>query len=174
MKRPVQKHYYNRRHNTRPLPDLSPGQDILFLSPMDQTSYRYNRQHIRPINTDPPSPLSRPYMHTTPQSHNNSIVWGPQNISGPPQPLSEPKVVWNMKMPSLNDTPTNPQTSCAKQPTITVPIPDPTQPNHQNTLTIPFQDHHHWLNYALISYSCTLFPEMVLHSPQQKQLWPTK
>ena len=114
MKRSVQKHYYNRRHNTRPLPDLSPGQDILFLSPMDQTSYRHNRQHIRPINTDPPSPLSRPYMHTTPQSHNNSIVWGPQNISGPPQPLSEPKVVWNMKMPSLNDTPTNPQTNLCK------------------------------------------------------------
>ena len=38
-KRSAQKHYYDRRHNTRPLPDLSPGQDVLFLSPVDQMSY---------------------------------------------------------------------------------------------------------------------------------------
>ena len=38
-KKSVQKHYFDKRHNTRPLQDLSPGQDILFLSPVDQTSY---------------------------------------------------------------------------------------------------------------------------------------
>ena len=127
-KRLTQKHYYHKRHNTRPLPDLNPRQDILFLSPVDQTSYlegtivsqtntprsylikgqghryRHNIQYIRPINTDPPSPLSRPYMHTTSQSHNNSIISAPQNISGPLQPLSEPNVQ-NMKIPTLNDTP---------------------------------------------------------------------
>ena len=130
--------------------------------------YRHNRQHIRPINTDPLSPLSRPYTHATSQSHNNSIISGPQNISGPPQPLLEPKVVQNTKMPTLNDTPINPLRSYIKQPTTTVPIPDPTQPNHQNPLTIPFQDPHHRLNYALISYSYTLSPSMVLHNPQQK------
>ena len=38
-KKSVQKHYYNKRHNTRPLPNLSPSQDVLFLSPVDQMSY---------------------------------------------------------------------------------------------------------------------------------------
>ena len=134
-KKSVQKHYYDKRHNTRPLPDLSPAQDVLFLSPVDQMSYiegtivsqantprsyiieaqghryRCNRQHIKPMNIDPPSLLARPYTytahqshnnpiisglqestftipntHTTPQIHNNPIMSGPQNISGPPQP----------------------------------------------------------------------------------------
>ena len=125
-KKSVQKHYYDKRHNTRPLPDLSPRQDVLFLSPVDQTSYlegtivsqantprsyiiesqghryRCNRQHIKPINTDPPSLLARPYMHTAHQSHNNPI------ISGPPQPLQTTRNVWNMKIPILNDAPHRP------------------------------------------------------------------
>ena len=140
-KKSTQKHYYNTRHNTRPLPDLSPGQDILFLSRVDQMSYikgtivsrvstprsyiieaqgrryRHNRQHIKPINTDPPSPLARPY--TAIQSHNNLIVSGPQNItqpqthnnliiSGPPQPHQSTRNVWTMKMPTLNDAPHRP------------------------------------------------------------------
>ena len=140
-KKSTQKHYYDTRHNTRPLPDLSPSQDILFLSPVDQMSYlkgtivsrastprsyiieaqgcryRHNRQHIKPINTDPPSPLARPY--TAIQSHNNLIVSGPQNItqpqthnnliiSGPPQPHQSTRNVWTMKMPTLNDAPHRP------------------------------------------------------------------
>ena len=89
-KKSAQKHHYDKIHNARPLPDLIPKQDDLFLSPGDQTSYlegtiidcantsrsyiikaqghryRCNRQHIKPINTDSPSPLSRPYTHATP------------------------------------------------------------------------------------------------------------
>ena len=76
--------------------------------------YRHNRQHIRPINTDPPSPLSRPYTHTTPQSHNNSTISGPQTISGPPQPPTELKVIWNMKMPTLNGTHYQPSNKLCK------------------------------------------------------------
>ena len=91
-----------KRHNTRPLPDLSHGRNVLFLSPVDQMSYlegtivsqantprsyiieaqghryRHNRQHIKPVNTNPPSLLARPYMHKTHQSHNNPIISGPQ------------------------------------------------------------------------------------------------
>ena len=129
--------------------------------------YRHNRP-IRPINTDPPSPHSRPYTHATPQSHNNSTISGPQNISRPPQPLTEPKVVWNTKMPTLNGTPIDPLTSYIKQPTTPIPIPDPTQPNQLTLLILPFQDLCHRLNYALISYSHTLSPSVVSHSPQQK------
>ena len=116
-KRSVQKHYFDKRHNTRPLLDLSPRQDVLFLSPVDQTSflegtivsqanmprsyiiegqghgYRCNRQHIRPINTDPPLLLARAYTHTTPRTQNNPIISGPQHISEQPQPPKQPKVV---------------------------------------------------------------------------------
>ena len=125
----VQKHYFEKRHNTRPLQDLSPRQDVLFLSLVGQTSYlegtivsqanmprsyiiegqgyrfRCNRQHIRPINTDTPSPLARPYMCTTPQTHNNPIISGPQHIPRPPQPPKQPKAVQNLKTPISNDTP---------------------------------------------------------------------
>ena len=38
-KRSAKKHYYDKRHNTRPLPDLSSSQDVLVLSPVDQMSY---------------------------------------------------------------------------------------------------------------------------------------
>ena len=192
-KRSVQKHYFNKRHNTRPLPDLSPGQDVLFLSLVDQMSYlegtiasqanmprsylieaqgcryRCNRQHIRPINTEPPSPLARPYMHTTPQTHNNPIISGPQPISGPPQPPKQPKVVWNMKMPNFTWYTHEPSNKVHKKPTTSVHIPDPTQINHLSPLIIPFQDLHHRLNYALTSCLCTLFQSMVLHSPHQQQ-----
>ena len=80
--------------------------------------YRCNRQHIKPVNTDPPSPLARPYMHTAHQSHNNPIISGPQEstnthttpqihnnpiISGPPQPHQTTRNVQNMKIPILND-----------------------------------------------------------------------
>ena len=85
--------------------------------------YRHNRQHIKPINTDPPSLLARPYTHTAQQSHNNPIISGPQEstnthtttqihnnpiISGPPQPLQTTRNIWNMKIPILNDVPHRP------------------------------------------------------------------
>ena len=142
-KKSVQKHYYDKRHNTRPLPDVSPRQDVLFLSLADQMSYlegtivsqantprsyiieaqgcryRCNRQHIKPVNTNPPSLLARPFMHAAHQSHNNPIISGPQNIStlqihnnpiisGPPQPHQTTRNIWNMKIPTLNDAPHRP------------------------------------------------------------------
>ena len=173
-KKSTQKHYYDTRHNTRPLPDLSPGQDVLFLSPVDQMSYlegtivsqastprsyiieaqgrryRHNRQHIKPINTDPPSPLARPSTAT--QSHNNLIISGPQNItqpqthnniisgpqnitqpqthnnliiSGPPQPHQSTRNVRTMKMPTLNDTPHRPSIKPCKSNHQTCPYTRP-------------------------------------------------
>ena len=132
-------------------PYLRPGRDVLFISPMDQVlylegtivsqantprsyiievqgcRYRQNRQHIKPMNTDPPSLLARPYMHTAHQSHNNPIISGLQEstltipnthtapqihnnpiISGPPQPHPATRNVCNMKMPTLNDVPHRP------------------------------------------------------------------
>ena len=85
--------------------------------------YRHNRHHIKPINTDPPSPLARPYIAL--QSHNVPIISGPQNItqpqthnnliiSGPPQPHQSTRNVWTMKMPTLNDAPHRPSIKSRK------------------------------------------------------------
>ena len=80
------KEHHDRRHNTKDLPELHPGQQVLFLSPTDANSYIegtitgpattphsymlqalgrtycHNRHHIHPIHTDT-IPFSRPSMH---------------------------------------------------------------------------------------------------------------
>ena len=85
----LQKAHYDKRHKAWPLSDLVPRQDVLFLSPADQTSYiegtivdeaqtprsyiieaqgcryRCNRQHICPINADTDSPFSGQCTHST-------------------------------------------------------------------------------------------------------------
>ena len=97
------------------LDDLVPGQDVLFLSPANQTSYlegtvigqaqmprsylieaqgcryRCNRQHICPINTHIDSPFSRPYTDTTTQTHTIPVISGPSFITRPPLPPQKPK-----------------------------------------------------------------------------------
>ena len=86
MQKSVQKKHHNRRHNTRDLPELHPGQPVLFLSPADANSYNestitgpsttphsymietqgrtycQNRHHIHPIHTDT-TPFSKPSTH---------------------------------------------------------------------------------------------------------------
>ena len=82
----TQKRHYDKRHNVRDLPELYPGQAVLFLSPADTniyiegtitgpstTSHSYtieaqgrtyhcNREHICPINIDNPT-IPRPSAH---------------------------------------------------------------------------------------------------------------
>ena len=82
----TQKRHYDKRHNVRYLPELHPGQAVLFLSPVDTNIYiqgtvtgpsttprsytieaqsrthRRNREHIQPINIDNPT-ISRPSAH---------------------------------------------------------------------------------------------------------------
>ena len=88
LKRPSRKHTMTK-DRALSLSDLSSGQDALFLNPNDYTSYlegtilgsahtprsyfigaqgcryRCNRQHICSINTDTPSPFTRPCTHNT-------------------------------------------------------------------------------------------------------------
>ena len=83
-----QKFYYDKRHNAKLLNDIEPGQEVLFLSPLDHKSYiegtvvsqaqeprsyileaqghryRRNRQQIHPITTHIDSPFTRPYADT--------------------------------------------------------------------------------------------------------------
>ena len=100
----VQKKHHNRRHNTRDLPELHPGQLVLFSSPADVTSYikgtitgpsttphsymieaqgrkyHHNRHHICPIHTDTTA-FQRTSIHQC-----NPIPGPPQQdllISGP-------------------------------------------------------------------------------------------
>ena len=96
-----QKFYYSKRHKAKPLNDLEPGQEVLFLSPVDHKSYiegtvvsqaqeprsymleaqghryRWNRQQICPITTHIDSPFTRPCADTTPQPHTIPTIPGP-------------------------------------------------------------------------------------------------
>ena len=100
----MQKKHYDKRHNVRNLPELYPGQAVLFLSPADTNiyvegtitgpsttprsynieaqgrTYRCNREHIQPINIDNPT-ISRP------SAHQETPISGP---SPPQSPISSP------------------------------------------------------------------------------------
>ena len=100
----TQKRHYDKRHNVRDLPDLYPGQAVLFLSPADTNiyiegtitgpsttphsynieaqgrTYRCNREHIHPLNIDKPT-ISRP------SAHQEIPISGP---SPPQSPISSP------------------------------------------------------------------------------------
>ena len=75
----IQKRHYDEKHNVRDLPELHPGQAVLFLSPAETNiyiegtitgpsttphsynieaqgrTYHCNREHIRPLNIDKPT-----------------------------------------------------------------------------------------------------------------------
>ena len=105
MQKSLQKRNYDRRHNVKDLPELHPGQAVLFLSPADVNAYiegtitgpsitphsyiikaqdrpyHHNRKHITPINIDTPT-IPRP------SAHQGNPISGPSTqhspISGPP------------------------------------------------------------------------------------------
>ena len=103
-KKSSQKKHYDKRHNIRDLPELYPGQAVLFLSPAETniyvegtitgpsttphsynieaqgTAYRCNREHIRPINIDNPT-------SSRPSAHQETPISGP---SPPKSPVSSP------------------------------------------------------------------------------------
>ena len=122
-----QKDHFDKRHRPWQLDDLETGQDVLFLSPIDQTSYlegtvigqaqmprsyyieaqghRYRcyRQHIYQINTHRNSPFSRLYTDQTPQTHTNTIISGPSLITRTLLPPKGSKFIWSKKI--LQPTP---------------------------------------------------------------------
>ena len=86
VQKSTQKRHYNKRHNIRDLPELYPGQAVLFLSPADTNiyiegtitgpsttpcsytieaqgrTYCHNREHIQPLNIGNPT-IPRPSAH---------------------------------------------------------------------------------------------------------------
>ena len=109
MQKSVQKKKCNRRHNIKDLPELHPGQGVLFLSLADVNAYiegtitgqsktpcnyineaqgrtyHCNRQHIRPIHIDTPTIL-RPSAHQGNPISEPSVQHS--SISGPPSTSS--------------------------------------------------------------------------------------
>ena len=74
-KKALQKENHSKLHNTRSLPELHPGQGVLFLSPNSPNTYiqdiitspasapRRTKQHICPLNCDTYlSPISGPFI----------------------------------------------------------------------------------------------------------------
>ena len=128
----TQKRHYNKRHNVRDLPELYPGQAVLFLSPGDTNiyvegtitgpsttphsytieaqgiTYCHNREHIQPINIDNPT-IPRPSAH-----QENSIP-GPSTqqspISSPSSNNSHQNIPAKPSKPSCIPTPKCPASS---------------------------------------------------------------
>ena len=96
-KKTAQKENYDKHHNTKTLPDITPGQKILFLSPAEPhqyiegtitshastprsyiiesqgRSYHRNCQHIRPLNPI----ITRPSPVKQPDSYTNTVITRP-------------------------------------------------------------------------------------------------
>ena len=96
-KKKTQKENYDKHHNTKTLPDITPGQKILFLSPAEPhqyiegtitshastprsyiiesqgRSYHCNCQHIRPLNPI----ITRPSPAKQPDSYTNTVITRP-------------------------------------------------------------------------------------------------
>ena len=108
----VQKKHHERRHNTKDLPELHPGQPVLFLSPADVNSYTegtitgpsttscsymieaqgrtycHKRHHFHPIHTDT-TPFPRPSVHQgnpipEPSEQKDPLISGPSSNKDSP------------------------------------------------------------------------------------------
>ena len=116
-KKTTQKENYDKHHNTKPLPDITPGQKVLFLSPAEPNqfiegtitshastprsyiiesqgrSYRRNRQHIRPLNPiiTRPSPDSNTVI-TRPSPDSNTIITRPSPTQHQPDSHVNPTI----------------------------------------------------------------------------------
>ena len=132
----MQKKNHDRRHNAKDLPELHPGQPVLFLSPADVNAYiegtitgpsttphsymieaqgrtyHCNRQHIRPTYTDtttipqPPTYQGNPISGLSVQ---HSPISGPPSTSShqnTPVEPSKPSCIPTLKCPASNHSPT--------------------------------------------------------------------
>ena len=146
-KKILQKQYHDKTHNVKPLPDLSQGQEVLFLSPADPNqyiegtvlakapqprsyllesqgkTYRRTRQHIRSLsNTVIPIP-SAPEQQKTAISRPSTPQHQKLTISGPPTSEQQKTTIAGPPMPEHHNTSiTRPPTSPRYIPTISRPI----------------------------------------------------
>ena len=112
----TQKRHYDKRHNIKDLPELHPGQAVLFLSPADTNiyiegtitgpsttphsytieaqgrTYCHNREHICLINIHNPT-ISRP------STHQENPISGPSTQQSP---ISSPQTTILAKISQLN------------------------------------------------------------------------
>ena len=128
--------HYDKRHNIRDLPELYPGQAVLFLSPADTNiyiegtitgpstmphsynieaqgrTYSCNREHIHPINIDNPTIPG-------PSAHQDNPISGPSTQQSP---ISSPSS--NSSCQNIPAKPSKP--SC-------IPTPQCSASSHHNS-----------------------------------------
>ena len=145
-KKNLQKEYHDKTHNAKPLPELSQGQEVLFLSPADPNqyiegtvlakapqprsyllesqgkTYRCTRQHIRPLsNAVIPRP-SEPEQQITTISEPPASKHQNSTISGPPMSEQQKSTITRPPMPEHQNTSiTRPSASPRYIPTISRP-----------------------------------------------------
>ena len=163
-KKTQQKTHYDKRHRALHPDYLETRQDILFISPADQTAYlegtivgkaqslrsyiievkdhryRCNRQHIFPINTNIKSPFSGPCINTTPQTNTNTYISGPSHITRPPSPPKILEVIQSEKILKSAPQPLALHKNNATHLTNNVRTPDHPLTNHLILSLVPFQD----------------------------------
>ena len=122
-----------------------------------------------PINTDIPSPFSRPLMHTPKEPEEIT------NITRPSTPTQSPGVVQSCETKQPTPFPISPQPNITVKPITIAPIQD-----HQPTLITPFQDlpipnlatfqdHFCQQSQVLTNYLHTMWQWMVLHMQHHKK-----
>ena len=111
-KKTTQKENYNKHHNTKTLPDITPVQNILFLSPAEPhqyiegaitshastprsyiivsqgRSYHRNCQHIHPLNPI----ITRPSPVKQPDSYTNTVITRPSPTEHQPESHINPTI----------------------------------------------------------------------------------
>ena len=128
-KKTTQKENYDKHHNTKPLPDITPGQKVLFLSPAEPNqfiegtitshastprsyiiesqgrSYCRNRQHIRPLNPiiTRPSPDSNTVI-TRPSPDSNTVITRPSPTQHQPDSHVNPTITRPSPAPPARTT----------------------------------------------------------------------
>ena len=168
-----QKAHCDKRHNAQPLSDLVPRQDVLFLSPADQTSYiegiivdwvqtpmsyiieaqghryRYNRQHICLINYPYRFTLFQEHAHTQLHKHTQMQTFQDHvTFQDHHYHIKNWKSSGARKHLHKTTYPYILHTNSTMCHTANDPIPDHHLPNHLMIILVPFQDHHHRQNCA--------------------------
>ena len=111
-KKTIQKENYDKHHNTKTLPDITPGQKVLFLSPTEPhqyiegtitshastprsyiiesqgRSYCHNCQHIHPLNPI----ITRPLPVKQPDSYTNTVITRPSPTEHQPDSHINPTI----------------------------------------------------------------------------------
>ena len=186
-KKTTQKENYDKHHNTKPLPDITPGQKVLFLSPAEPNqfiegtitshastprsyiiesqgrNYRRNRQHIRPLNPiiTRPSPDSHTFItRPSPTQHQPDSHVNPTITRPSPASPAEQQPDAHTK-PNISGPSATRESLPNTKPTISrPPMSKPIPAPRCKFLTRPLEQNQ---RYAITTTTTTNFDQILAH-----------